>query len=54
MTPDDLRIFDTCLWPPLPEGLIEMVIPDKIRSRNQRYRPTPAGCEFLRQSEENK
>ena len=40
------------LLPALQAGLIEMTIPDKPRSRNQRYRLTPAGREFLRQTEE--
>ena len=40
------------LSPALQAGLIKMTIPDKPRSRNQRYRLTPAGCEFLRQTEE--
>ena len=40
------------LSPALQAGLIEMTIPDKPRSRNQRYRLTPAGREFLRQTEE--
>ena len=40
------------LSPALQAGLIEMTIPDKPRSSNQRYRLTPAGREFLRQTEE--
>ena len=40
------------LSPALQAGLIEMTIPDKPRSRNQRYRLTPAGREFLRKTEE--
>ena len=32
--------------------LIEMTVPDKPRSRNQRYRLTPEGREFLRQTQE--
>ena len=34
-------------------GLIEMTIPDKPRNRNQRYRLTPKGREFLRQAQES-
>ena len=52
MTLDKLRILKTILLPTLHEGPIEMTIPDKPRSRNQRRRRTPAGREFLRQSEE--
>ena len=52
MTPNDLRIISNCLLPALHEGLTEMTTPDKPRSRNQRYRLTPAGREFLRQTEE--
>ena len=40
------------LSPALQAGLIEMTIPDKPRSSNQRYRLTPAGRESLRQTEE--
>ena len=41
------------LLPVLQARLIEMTIPDKPRSRNQRYLLTPAGREFLRQTEES-
>ena len=40
------------LLPALQAGLIEMTVPDKPRSRNQRYRLTPEGREFLRQTQE--
>lgn len=52
MTHDDLRILDKHLFPALQEGLIQMAIPNKTRSRNQRCRHTPTGLEFLRQTEE--
>ena len=42
------------LLPALQAGLIEMTIPDKPRSRNQRYRLTPEGREFLRQTQESR
>ncbi len=41
------------LVPALQAGLIEMTVPDKPRSRNQRYRLTPEGHEFLRQTQES-
>ena len=40
------------LQPALRAGLVEMTIPDKPRSRSQRYRLTPAGRRYLRQMEE--
>ena len=38
------------LLPALQAGLIEMTIPDKPRSKNQRYRLTMAGREYLQKS----
>ena len=40
------------LQPALRAGLVEMTIPDKPRSRSQRYRLTPAGSRYLRRTEE--
>ena len=40
------------LIPAMQAGLIEMTIPDKPRSRKQRYRLTAAGREYLRQIHE--
>ena len=40
------------LLPALRAGLIEMTIPDKPRSRKQRYRLTPVGREHLKRAEE--
>ena len=50
----DRRSFRTTyLAPALEAGLIEMTIPDKPQSSQQRYRPTPAGRRFLERLEEN-
>ena len=38
------------LIPALRSGLIEMTIPDKPRSSKQRYRLTPGGSEYLKQT----
>ena len=40
------------LQPALRAGLVEMTIPDKPRSRSQRYRLTPAGRRYLSRMEE--
>ena len=46
----DRRSFiDTYLKPALGAGLIEMTLPDRPTSRNQRYRRTPAGEVLARQ-----
>ena len=46
----DRRSFsNTYLKPALEAGLIEMTLPDKPTSRNQRYRRTPAGEALVRQ-----
>lgn len=42
---------DTYLKPTLQAGLIEMTIPDKPQSSQQRYRLTPAGRRYLRRME---
>ena len=42
------------LLPALRAGLIEMTIPDKPRSSKQRYRLTPAGSEYLKQTREER
>ena len=41
------------LLPALRAGLIEMTVPDKPRSQNQRYRPTPEGRDVLRRTSES-
>ena len=40
------------LQPALRAGLVEMTIPDKPRSRSQRYRLTPDGRRYLKRMEE--
>ena len=40
------------LTPALRAGLIEMTIPDKLRSSKQCYRLTPAESAYLKQTEE--
>ena len=40
------------LIPAMRAGLIEMTIPDKPRSREQRYRLTAAGHKYLKQIHE--
>ena len=42
------------LQPLIDNGLIEMTIPDKPRSSNQRYRITVLGKEVLRKAGKNK
>ena len=50
----DRRSFiDAYLKPALEAGLIEMTLPDKPTSRNQRYRRTPAGEALVRQLKES-
>ena len=50
----DRRSFiDTYLKPALEAGLIEMILPDKPTSRNQRYRHTSAGEALARQLKES-
>ena len=44
------HVRKTYLLPALQDGLIEMTIPDKPRSKYQRYRLTPAGREYLQKS----
>jgi len=47
------RHFTTVyLQPDLKSGLIEMTLPDKLKSRHQRYRRTPAGEALVRQIKE--
>ena len=43
------HVRKTYLLPALQADLIEMTIPDKPRSKKQRYRLTPAGREYLHQ-----
>ena len=50
----DRRSFRaTYLAPALEAGLIEMTIPEKPRSSQQRYRPTLAGRRFLERLEDD-
>ena len=44
------HVRKTYLLPALQDGLIEMTIPDKPRSKYQRYRLTTAGREYLQKS----
>ena len=46
------HFLETCLNPALEAGLVEMTLPDRPTSRNQRYRRTPAGEVLARQLEE--
>ena len=49
---DDEHFRKAWLLPALRAGLIEMTIPNKPRSRKQRYRLTAAGREYLKQIHE--
>ena len=50
----DRRSFiDTYLKPALTAGLIEMTLPDKPTTSNQRYRRTPVGEALARQLKES-
>ncbi|MFH1123939.1 MAG: ATP-binding protein [Pseudomonadota bacterium] len=45
---------DRYLQPAVKQKLVEMTIPDKPRSRSQRYRLTKSGAEFLKKSSKEK
>jgi ATP-dependent DNA helicase RecG len=54
----ELKHWETCqanyLAPLMAMGILERTIPDKPRSRNQRYRTTEAGLAVLRQRGEKR
>ena len=49
---DRQNFLTTYLKPALNAGLVEMTMPDKPTSRNQRYRRTPEGEALARRSED--
>lgn len=50
---DRQNFLTTYLKPALDAGLVEMTMPDKPTSRNQRYRRTPAGEALARRNEDH-